>query len=265
MTFEERIEKIKDLRPIDDVFFEAIAEDKEVCQEMLQTIMEDNSLTVSDVIVQRSERNLFGRSVRLDALCTLGNGTLCNIEVQRSNNDDHLRRARYNASVITSRETDVGTRFESIPEVYVIYISEFDFFKKGKTIYHIEKIIKETGNYVDDGFHEIFVNTSVYDGTKISDLMRCMTQKEVNDLKFPKLVNRINFLKTSEGGTRVMCEVMENMIAEAVSEATSKVISETNTKAVINMLRLKVDENEIQKLYPAEFEEGKRRFLEESK
>lgn len=39
-----------------------------------------------------------------------------------------------------------------------------------------------------------------------------------------------------------MCEVMENMIAEAVSEATSKVISETNTKAVINMLRLKVDE-----------------------
>lgn len=62
-----------------------------------------------------------------------------------------------------------------------------------------------------------------------------------------------------------MCEVMENMIAEAVSEATSKVISETNTKAVINMLRLKVDENEIQKLYPAEFEEGKRSFLEESK
>lgn len=105
--------------------------------------MEDNSLTVSDVIVQRSERNLFGRSVRLDALCTLGNGTLCNIEVQRSNNDDHLRRARYNASAITSRETDVGTRFESIPEVYIIYISEFDFFKKGKTIYHIEKSLKK--------------------------------------------------------------------------------------------------------------------------
>ncbi len=60
MTLEERIEKIKDLRPIDDVFFEAIAEDKEVCQEMLQTIMEDNSLTVSDVIVQRSERIYLG-------------------------------------------------------------------------------------------------------------------------------------------------------------------------------------------------------------
>ena len=57
-----------------------------------------------------------------------------------------------------------------------------------------------------------------------------------------------------------MCEIMENMIAEAVNEVTNEV----NTKAVINMLRFKVDEDEIRKLYPAEFEEGKRRFLEES-
>lgn len=57
-----------------------------------------------------------------------------------------------------------------------------------------------------------------------------------------------------------MCEIMENMIAEAVNEASN----EKKTKAVINMLRLKVDEDEVRKLYPAEFEEGKRRFLEES-
>mgnify|MGYP004558345489 FL=1 len=57
-----------------------------------------------------------------------------------------------------------------------------------------------------------------------------------------------------------MCEIMENMIAEAVNEVTNEV----NTKAVINMLRLKNDEDEVRKLYPAEFEEGKRRFLEES-
>ena len=58
-----------------------------------------------------------------------------------------------------------------------------------------------------------------------------------------------------------MCEIMENMIAEAVNEASN----EEKTKAVINMLRLKNDEDEVRKLYPAEFEEGKRRFLEESK
>lgn len=57
-----------------------------------------------------------------------------------------------------------------------------------------------------------------------------------------------------------MCEIMENMIVEAVNEASN----EEKTKAVINMLRLKNDEDEVRKLYPAEFEEGKRRFLEES-
>lgn len=57
-----------------------------------------------------------------------------------------------------------------------------------------------------------------------------------------------------------MCEIMENMIAEAVNEASN----EEKTKAVINMLRLKNDEDEVRKFYPAEFEEGKRRFLEES-
>ena len=45
-------------------------------------------------IVQSSERNLYGRSVRLDALCILGNGKKCNVEVQRSNKDHHLKRVR---------------------------------------------------------------------------------------------------------------------------------------------------------------------------
>ena len=71
---------------------------------MLRTILEEDELVVQDVITQNSEKNLYGRSVRLDALCTLGNGEKCNIEIQRSDNDDHLRRVRYNASSITLRD-----------------------------------------------------------------------------------------------------------------------------------------------------------------
>ena len=97
MTLEEKREKVKDLRPIDDVFFELLASQKAVCQEMLRTILEDDRLVVEDVIPQNSERNIYGRSVRLDALCILGDGSRVNIEVQRSDNDDHLKRARFNA------------------------------------------------------------------------------------------------------------------------------------------------------------------------
>ena len=79
LTIEQKKEKVKDLRPIDDVFFEVLAANKLVCQEILRTIMEDPKLLVEDVIVQSSERNIYGRSVRLDALCVLGDGKRVNI------------------------------------------------------------------------------------------------------------------------------------------------------------------------------------------
>ena len=77
ISLEEKVEKVKDLRPIDDVFFEVLADDIPFCQEMLRILLEDENLVVKDVIVQSSQRNLYGRSVRLDALCILGNGKSC--------------------------------------------------------------------------------------------------------------------------------------------------------------------------------------------
>ena len=53
LSLEEKKEKIKEFRPIDDVFFEVLA-NKPVCQEMLRTILEDEELIVQDVITQNS-------------------------------------------------------------------------------------------------------------------------------------------------------------------------------------------------------------------
>ena len=36
--------------------------------------------------------------------------------------------------------------------------------EKGKTIYHVKNFIQETGDFVDDGLHSIFVNTVCDDG-----------------------------------------------------------------------------------------------------
>lgn len=228
-TLQEKLEKVKDLRPIDDVFFEVLAQNVGVCQEILRVILEDDDLIVNSVITQSSERNLYGRSVRLDALCTLGNGTKCNIEVQRSNNDNHLKRARFNASMITVKDSNPGETFNEVIELYIVYISEFDFLKGGKTIYHVEKVLRETGEPVDDGLHEIFVNTVIDDGTEISDLMACFMKKEVKDPKFPKLSAEVTRLKETEGGAQAVCEVMERYEKLAVSKALQ---TEKNEKII---------------------------------
>ena len=81
---------------------------------------------------------------------------------------------------------------------------------------HIDKIIRETGDVIDDGLHEIFVNTTVDDGTDIADLMACFTKKEVKNSKFPKLSGEVQRLKETEGGLSAVCELMEKYNQEAV-------------------------------------------------
>lgn len=217
-TIQEKLERVQDFRPIDDVFFEALAQNKEVCQEILRVIMEDKELIVESVITQCSENNLYGRSVRLDALCTLRNGTKCNIEVQRADNDDHLKRVRFNASSITVKESNPGEHFRDILELYMVYISEFDFLKGGKTIYHVDKVLRETGKVIDDGLHEIYVNTVIDDGSDISDLMACFMKKEVKNSKFPALSAEVSRLKETEGGAQSVCAVMERYERMAVKK-----------------------------------------------
>lgn len=219
MTAEEKIQRIKDFRPIDDVFFEIMADDTEVCQEILRVIMDDNKLIVDEVIVQSSKKNIYGRSVRLDALCYLSSGKRVNIEVQRSDNDNHLKRARFNSASITVKESTAGKKFAEIVDVYIVYISEFDIFHGNSPIYHIDKVIRETGERIDDGSSEIFVNTAINDGSDLAELMACFTQKYVQNPKFPKLSSRVKMLKTTEGGASAVCEIMEKYQAEAVKEA----------------------------------------------
>ena len=245
MTLEEKIEQVKNFRPIDDTFFEVLADDIGVCQEMLRIILEDEKLIVKDVIVQSSERNLYGRSVRLDALCILGNGKKCNVEVQRSNKDHHLKRVRFNASVITVRDSQTDDKFEETIDLIVVYISEFDIFKRGRVIYHVDSVIRETQEKVDDGLERVFVNTAVKDGTTISEYMGCFLQKEIDNAKFPKLTNRVHYLKHEEGGVQKMCEVMEQYSKKAVKKATKQ----ANITAIKNMLEFKIPKESILKKY----------------
>lgn len=63
-----------------------------------------------------------------------------NVEVQRSDDDNHQKRVRYNTACVTGNITEPGSKFENVPVVYVIYITRNDFFRKGKTIYHVDRV-----------------------------------------------------------------------------------------------------------------------------
>ena len=225
MNYEQARETVKDLVPMDDNFFEKIAEDVETIEEILQVILQKKSLRIIKVIPQKSIKNLQGRSVRLDALCEDDVRKFYNVEVQLANSDNHVRRVRYNASCITANVTDTGANFEKVPDLYVIYISKFDMFNKGKTIYHVEPTIQETGELVDNGLHEIYVNTAVDDGTEIAELMKCFLQKEIDNPKFKKFQKRVKYFKEDKEGVLKMCEAFEKYALKKLVNAADNLIN----------------------------------------
>jgi len=215
---EKRKEIVAQLKPIDDAFATKLLEDSLVCQEVLATILNEPNLTVEEVTAQNTIKNLQGRSVQLDALCKRTDGTFFYVEIQKKDDDDHIKRTRYNATCITANITDPGTRYENVPEVYIIFISRFDLFKAGKTTYHMENILLENNQLVDNGQHIIFVNTKINDGSKTAELMQCFEQPYVDNPDFPHLSYRVQQFKNNEEVQENMCESIENYAREYAKE-----------------------------------------------
>lgn len=217
------VETVRQLVPIDDVMFQKICEDREVCQELISVFLGEPVIVIQ-VVSQESIGNLQGRSVRLDCLCKLENGVYVNVEVQKPDNDDHEARVRYNASVITANETPKSVKFRDVARVIVIYITKFDLFHDGYPIYHIDRMVRETGKVRDDGFTEIYVNAAVkkYDNDlnrNVSDLMDLFVDRErYNVEKFPYFSNRKNTFVNSEKGEIEMCEKVEKLFREREKE-----------------------------------------------
>ncbi len=228
MNYREAKEILDDLVPLDDSFFEKIAEDIEAMEEIIQTIMEDDTLKIVETIPQKDIKNLQGRSVRLDVLCKNNENKYYNVEIQIADNDNHVKRVRYNASCITANITSTGAHFEDVPDIYVIYISKFDLFQAGRTIYHVEPVIQETGVKIENGLHEIYVNTAVDDKTEIAELMKCFLQTKIDSTRFSRLQRRVNYLKENKEGVKIMCEAIENYALKKLVDAADNLIENYN-------------------------------------
>lgn len=227
---EEYVQKAKEvaqsLNLIDDSFFQVFAEDQDAVEELLQILLNAPDLKLVEVHPQESLKNIAGRSVILDALAQFSNGKLCNIEVQKSDKDDHQRRVRYNAACVTTAFAEKGIEFMQIPDVIVVYISKFDIFESGYAVYHVDRVLRETGDKVTNGFEEVFVNTAVDDGTVVSELMKYFLNTNGFSDSFKKISSRCMEIKDEKGDNN-MCEAVDNLmkeVAQDVKEDTLKMV-----------------------------------------
>ena len=224
------------LRAIDDIMFRKLCENIAFVEEILRVILEDDKITVVEVIPQDSIQNLRGRSVVLDAYCKLGNGSYCNVEVQRSDSDDHFRRVRYHAACITANVVDPGEQFEQVDDLVVVYISEFDPFDEGRTVYHVRNMVEETGRAVLDGLREIYVNTKYNDGSEIAELMQCLLEPVVTNPKFPALAQELQAEKGNVKGDESMCKLVEEYAQKRAKEYGEQQKAEGFLEALVSLV-----------------------------
>ena len=226
------LEKIKQLRLMDDTFFNSCFDGNIPCMEVvLRAVLGNDRLRVTEVITQQSVPNLYGRAVRFDALATDGE-TIYDVEIQRSDEGAIPRRARFNSSMIDSREVSKGTLFLDLPETYVIFITEHDVWKRGKPLYTVRRTFEDTEEIFDDGAHILYVNGECQSESPLGRLMHDFFCSDPNDMYSDVLAERVRFFKEDEKGVAAMCNVMKEIYddgfasGEAQGEARGEVRGE---------------------------------------
>ena len=218
------IQKIKEFRLLDDDFMSKVFENDIECTEfLLHIIMDKPDLKVEQVRTQYAIKNLLGRSVRLDIYAIDSTQKKYNIEVQRADKGAGAKRARYNSSVIDTNSLLAGAEFEELPETYVIFITENDVIGINQPIYHVERIVKETGNAFGDGAHIIYVNGAYRDDSPLGLLMHDFACTNPNDMYYKILADKTRYFKEDEKGVAIMCKAVEDLCNDAKIEEKKEI------------------------------------------
>lgn len=121
----------------------------------------------------------------------------------------------------------------------MVFISKFDIFKGSLPLYHVDRVIRETGARTNNGFEEIYVNAKVRDGSEVSELMEVFVDDSAYNNKFPITSDRKRRYKETEEGQKVMCEIMERIANEERNEGRIEGETRINTlnSILINLNR----------------------------
>ena len=215
---QQRREYIRGLCMMDDLLMSVVLQNKKCAELVLRIILEDPGLEVQEVRTQETVSSLYGRAIRMDVKAIASDKRLCNIEVQRDDAGAVPKRARYNGSLLDANTALPGDAYGKLPEQYVILITANDVLKGGLPIYHIERVILETGERFGDGSHIIYVNGKNRDNTPLGRLMQDFWCKNPKDMHYSELAAESWRLKETEEGALQMKSIADQIFVKGREE-----------------------------------------------
>lgn len=161
---------------------------------------------------------------------------------------DTLRRAHWmmqrhvaNSSMLDANNLLPGEDFDSLPETYVIFITERDVLKLNEPIYFIERTIIGKNKLFNDGSHIVYVNNAIKDDTPLGKLMHDFACAEPDKMFYEVFAKKISPYKNPEAEEIKMAGVIDELIAEATEqvkrETTERVERETTERTIFDMAK----------------------------
>lgn len=232
---QEDLQRLRNFRPIDDTFMRGLfREDLPLAQLVLRIITGKDDLTLLSCETQADMKRVTGaRSVCLDAYATDSTGKKYDIEVQRADHGASPHRARYHSSVMDVENLDEKQDYAALPDTYVIFITEKDYYKAGKPVYLIQNMNLTLGEPFGDGTHILYVNGEYRGDSDLGRLMHDFNCTDASEMNFSLLAEKTRYLKENPKGVSVMCEAMEKLRDESYAEGRD----EGRKESMIEMAR----------------------------
>jgi predicted transposase/invertase (TIGR01784 family) len=243
----DMLERIRAMRLFDDEFMSLVFNgDIEATQLLIRILLNRNDLIVTKSMTQIQKTNLFGKSVKLDVVAEDIFKVEYNIEIQRADSGAGARRIRYHQAMLDRHTINKGGDFKDLPNLFIIFILEHDYFGKQNHVYRIKKTLNiqdEHGNYLpfDDDCNIMYVNGEYRGDNPLGKLMHDFSTANADEMYFKELADKMRFFKQDEEGVKMASKIVEEYgderAAEALKQGIQQGIQQKAEESAIKMLQ----------------------------
>ncbi len=224
-TPAEYMARIKALRLMDDIYFTSYFNDCPACMELvIRIFLGRQDIHVVEVTTQKNMPNLYGHGTRLDVFARDDDGRLYDFEIQRSDAGAIPERARFNSASLDVKILEKGKAYTELPETYIIFVCENDIFARGLPMYHVERVVQETGEDFGDKAHILYVNGQYRGSDAVGRLMADFFAADPAEMNYKELADRAKYFKENEKGADIVSDIMRDF-AEEIRKVSAREIA----------------------------------------
>ncbi len=235
-SFEQKKALVAQFNLMDDTFFSVVMEHNDAAEYLLTQLL-GKPVKIIENKTQYSIRNAESHSIVLDALVEDEEHNIYDVEVQVGDRKNHERRIRYYRTAIDWSYLEKGKDYADLPELYMIFISDFDPFDLNRNHYEIKEYVENSELCYNDGVHRLYFNTAVKDDSGLSKLLQYMADSDPDNNDFGALSQQVIYHKNQSEGVGSMCKAVEEYAKEYAKEREENGRNKKAVEIVKNLLK----------------------------